>query len=187
MPVYACCLGDDCNRFNHSKGIEITQFWIKKVAYEKSHLSNGIQIHLSMEEENRTRQKKDYSIILHRLVKGLHKEFSEKDSELLKNWWMSSEASDSGSWGLKRRKKNLMCWWKCCIMYVWYHFVLLIWIDMILAKCFLNNWIIYYCLCYLSVSQTWTKKLNSPLFSFILFLKKCYFWGLSMGQRPFAL
>lgn len=49
---------------------------------KKSHLLNGIQIHLSMEEENQPRQKKDYSINLHRLAKGLHKECSEKDSEL---------------------------------------------------------------------------------------------------------
>lgn len=85
VPVYACCLGDDCNRdLIIQKGIEITRFWIKEVAYEKSRLSNGVQIHLSMEEENQPRQKKDYSINLHLLVKGLHKEFSEKDSELLR-------------------------------------------------------------------------------------------------------
>ncbi len=66
--------------------------------------------------------------------------------------------------GEKKKRKNTECvWWKCCIMYVWYHFVLLIWIiDMILAKCFLNNWIIYYRLCYLSVSQTWTKSETPP-------------------------
>lgn len=34
---------------------------------------------------------------------------------------------------------------------------------------FLNNWIIYYCLCYLSVSQTWTKTNSPPPPHFILF------------------
>lgn len=83
MPVYACCLGNDCNRdLIIQKVLKLLKFWFKKVAYEKSHLLNGVQIHLSMEEENQPQQKKDYSIILHLLLKGLHVEFSEKDLKL---------------------------------------------------------------------------------------------------------
>lgn len=108
--------------------------------------------------------------------------------EGLKTWTMKQQTLAHG-WKrnkTKRKKKQPECvWWNCCIMYVWYHFILLIWIDMIIAKCFLNNWIIYYCLCYLSVSQTWTKKLNSPCFFFPLtFLGG---GGLSRGQRTFFL
>lgn len=43
MPVYACCLGDDCNRlfkleFNHLKGIEIKvpYYSVLKVEYEQN-------------------------------------------------------------------------------------------------------------------------------------------------------
>lgn len=152
--------------------------WRKK----KLHLLNGTQIHLSMKVENQPQQMKEYSINLHLLLKGLHKEFPEKDLKTLKYWSLSNEATDSGSWEWKKKKqkrkkkktKTECVWRKCCIMYVWYHFVLLIWIiDMILAKCFLNNGIIYYCLCYLSVSQTWTKKIPPPYF-FFFFL----FWTL---------
>lgn len=95
-------------------------------------------------------------------------------------WSLSNEATNFGVVGRAKKKKKMKkkecVWWKCCIMYVWYHFVLLIGIiDMILAKCFLNNWIIYYCLCYLSVSQTWTKSSPFPVFC-------CFFsLGLSVG------
>lgn len=86
--------------------------------------------------ENEPQQRKEYNISLHLMLKGLHAEFPEMD---LNHW------STSSSWWSNRllivgeKKKIIECVWKCCIMYVWYHFVLL----MILANCFLNNRIIY--------------------------------------------
>lgn len=161
---------------------------------KKLHLLNGTQIHLSMKVENQPQQMKEYSINLHLLLKGLHKEFPEKDLKTLKYWSLSNEATDSGSWEWKKKQKKekkkktkTECVWrKCCIMYVWYHFVLLIWIiDMILAKCFLNNGIIYYCLCYLSVSQTWTKKIPPPYFFFFFFLDSWWVIGLFAFEPPY--
>lgn len=60
---------------------------------------------------------KEYSINLHLLLKGLHKEFPEKDLKTLKYWSLSNEATDSGSWEWKKKKtkkekkknKNWMC------------------------------------------------------------------------------
>lgn len=129
-----------------------------------------------MKVENQPQQKQEVGI--NQLLKGLHR-VSREGQKPFKYWSLSNEATDSGG-GKKRKKKTTECvWWRCCIMYVWYHFVLLIWIiDMILAKCFLNNWIIYYCLCYLSVSQTWTK---SPLFILSLF------FGTFSGSQAFCL
>lgn len=51
---------------------------------KKLHLLNGTQIHLSMKVENQPQQMKEYSINLHLLLKGLHKEFPEKDLKTLK-------------------------------------------------------------------------------------------------------
>lgn len=67
---------------------------------------NGTQIHLSMKVENQPQQMKEYSINLHLLLKGLHKEFPEKDLKTLKYWSLSNEATDSGSWEWKKKNKK---------------------------------------------------------------------------------
>lgn len=53
-----------------------------------------------MKVENQPQQKKEHSINLHLLLKGLHREFPEKDRKL------NNEATDSGSQGRKKKKKR---------------------------------------------------------------------------------
>lgn len=58
-----------------------------------------------MKVEHQPQQKKEYSINLHLLLKGLHKEFPEKD-KTLKYWSLSNEATDSGSGRKKNKQKK---------------------------------------------------------------------------------
>lgn len=121
MPVYACCLGDDCNSDQISWNLiigkvlkekfHITQFWITKVEYEATHLLNGVQIHLSMKVENQPQQKKEHSINLHLLLKGLHREFPEKDTKhwSTDHWAMKQQTLDHRGEKKKRKKKYWMC------------------------------------------------------------------------------
>lgn len=124
---------------------------------------------------NSPQQKKEMGFNLHLLLKGLHKEFQEKDRKL----WINEQRTLDRGGGKKKQKKNWMCLMKML------HHVCLIpfciidmnyWYDS--CKVFfkqLNNLL-------LSMLPQRVpdldKKLNSPLFFFSS--------GLSTGHRPFA-
>lgn len=146
---------------------------------KKYHLLNGIQIHLSMKVENQPQQKKEYSVNLRVLLKGLHKEFPEEDRKhwSTDHWAMKQQTLDRRR-GRKKWKKNWLCLMKML------HHVCLIpfciidmnyWYDS--CKVFFKQLINLLLSMLPQRVPDLDKKLNSPFF---------FSLGLSVGRRPFA-
>lgn len=74
---------------------------------KKTHLSNGIQIHLSMKVEIQPQQTKEYSINLHLLFKGTSQRVSREGQKTMIEQW-----SDR-LWIIGEEKEKKRKYWMC--------------------------------------------------------------------------